>query len=170
MTIRKITEFPEKVLAETGKPVTEFGDDLAELCNDMFATMYDAEGVGLAAPQIGRSLRISVIEIPDTEDILTLINPQIVKRSGERIVEEGCLSIPGYVAEITRSQSVTVKALNRHGRPLRVRAKEDILAHALEHEMDHLNGILYIDYLESPDQLIKLEPAEAAAATGDESG
>ena len=170
MAVLPIRFAGDPILRQKAHAVNKIDVSIQRLIDDMIDTLRASRGVGLAAPQIGRSLRISVIEIPDTEDILTLINPQIVKRSGERIVEEGCLSIPGYVAEITRSQSVTVKALNRHGRPLRVRAKEDMLAHALEHEMDHLNGILYIDYLESPDQLIKLEPAEAAAATGDESG
>jgi peptide deformylase len=94
--------------------------------------------------------------------VIVLVNPEIVRRSGERLVEEGCLSVPGYVAEINRSQSVAVKALDRQGRPLRVKAKDDLLAQVLEHEIDHLNGVLYIDYLESMEQLVKLEPGELA--------
>src|SRR4030042_4316856 len=130
---------------------------LQRLIDDMIETMHAAPGVGLAAPQVGSPLRIAVIEVPEQE-VIVLVNPEIVRRSGERLVEEGCLSVPGYVAEISRSQSVAVKALDRHGRPLRIKAKAHLLAQALEHEGDHLNGVLYVDYLESMEQLVKLEP------------
>jgi peptide deformylase len=154
----------DPVLRQKTHHIKRIDDSLHRLVDDMIETMRAAHGVGLAAPQIGQSLRVAVIGIPE-QDVLVLINPEIVKRSGERRVEEGCLSVPGYIAEISRSQSVTVKALDRRGRPLRIRAEQDLLAEALEHEVDHLEGILYIDYLESPDQLVKLEPEEAGGET-----
>jgi peptide deformylase len=129
--------------------------------------------VGLAAPQIGRPLRVIVIELPPPEadpppleekEVIVLINPQIVRRSGERQVTEGCLSVPGYWAEITRSVKVIAKGLNREGREVRIRG-EELLAQALEHELDHINGVLYVDHLESLDQLMKIEPER-----GEESG
>jgi peptide deformylase len=121
----------------------------------MVDTMHEAQGVGLAAPQIGVLLRVIVIHIPD-EEVLALVNPQIVRRSGERVVEEGCLCVPGYRGEIKRSEKVTAKGLDRLGREVRVKG-EGLLAQALEHETDHLKGVLYIDHLESPDKLHKLE-------------
>jgi len=114
--------------------------------------------VGLAAPQVGVSLRIVVIETPD-DGLLELINPQIVKHSGERRLWEGCLSVPGYQAEINRSRQVTVKALNREGLEIRLKAVDTLLAQALEHEIDHTKGVLYIDYLNSPDELIPVRPS-----------
>jgi len=135
------------------------------LIDDMIDTMHDAGGVGLAAPQVGVSLRVVVIQIPD-EEVITLINPEIVKRSGRRRVDEGCLSIPGYRAEISRSLSVTVKGRDRHGREVRIKGKDDLLAQALEHEIDHINGVLYIDHLESLDQLKKIEPDEEEVPAG----
>jgi len=111
--------------------------------------------VGLAAPQVGVSLRVVVLQMPDEEPV-AIINPEIVKRAGEREVTEGCLSIPGYAGEIKRSVSVTVKGLDRQGRPTRIKAT-GLRAQALEHELDHLNGVLYIDHLESRDKLFKVE-------------
>jgi len=131
---------------------------IERLIDDMLETMPDVSGVGLAAPQVGVPLRVIVIEIPEEETIV-LINPEIVKRSGERIVVEGCLSIPGYRGEIKRSVSVTVKGRDRHWKEVRLKVTE-LLAQALEHEIDHLNGMLYIDHLESPDKLYQIEPEE----------
>jgi peptide deformylase len=134
----------------------------------MIDTMRAAGGVGLAAPQIGRPLRVVVIEVPPPEadptpaeerEVIVLVNPQIVRRSGQRQVTEGCLSVPGYWGEIARSEKVVAKGLNREGREVRVKG-EDLLAQALEHEFDHINGVLYIDHLESMDQLMKIEPQE----------
>jgi peptide deformylase len=134
----------------------------------MIDTMHAAGGVGLAAPQVGRPLRVVVIEVPPPEadptpgeerEVIVLVNPQIVRRSGQRQVTEGCLSVPGYWGEIARSEKVVAKGLNREGREVRVKG-EDLLAQALEHEFDHINGVLYIDHLESMDQLMKIEPQE----------
>ena len=117
--------------------------------------MQQAKGVGLAAPQVGVSLRVVVLQMPGEEPI-TIINPQIVKRSGEREVSEACLSVPGYTGEIKRSVSVTVKGRDKQGKAIRLRAT-DLMAQALEHELDHLNGVLYIDHIESQDKLYKAE-------------
>jgi peptide deformylase len=114
--------------------------------------------VGLAAPQVGVPLRVIVIGIPEEEDIV-LINPEIVRRKGERVIDEGCLSLPGFFANVTRSEAVTVKGLDQNSKEVRIKA-EGLLAQALEHEIDHLNGTLYIDHLDSIEKLQKVEPTE----------
>jgi peptide deformylase len=121
----------------------------------MVVTMQQTNGVGLAAPQVGVPLRVVVLQMPGEEPV-AIINPEIVKRAGEREVTEGCLSIPGYAGEIKRSVSVTVKGWDRQGKPTRIKAT-GLMAQALEHELDHLNGVLYIDHLESRDKLYKVE-------------
>ncbi len=130
-----------------------------KLIDDMIDSMYAANGVGLAAPQIGVSLRVIVIGLPE-EEPFAMINPEIVKVTGERRVEEGCLSVPGYRAELTRSKTVIAKGLDRDGNPMRIKSKDDLLAQALEHEIDHINGILYIDHLPSMDVLVKVNEAD----------
>ena len=124
----------------------------------MFETMHSVGGVGLAAPQIGIPLRVIVISIPEGEDI-ALINPKLVRRKGERLINEGCLSVPGYVGEIKRAESVTVKGRNQNGKEIQIKA-DGLLAQALQHEIDHLNGVLYVDCLESMDKLRKIELEE----------
>ena len=114
--------------------------------------------VGLAAPQIGVSLRVIVIGLPEEDDIV-LVNPEIVKKAGERSVDEGCLSVPGYVGQIKRAESITVKGRNQNGKEIRIKA-DGLLAQALEHEIDHINGVLYVDHLESGNVLHKIEPEE----------
>ena len=130
----------------------------------MLETMDQASGVGLAAPQVGVSLRLVVIRLPDddAEDII-LINPEIIKTSGEREIDERCLSVPGYKGKVKRACTVTVKARNENWKEIRIKA-EELLAQALEHEIDHLNGILYVDRLESPDKLTRIEPDNTVAA------
>jgi peptide deformylase len=110
---------------------------------------------------VGVPLRIIVIGLPEGEDI-ALINPEIVRRKGERLVTEGCLSVPGYFGEVKRAESVTVKGRDQNGKEVRIKA-EGLLAQALEHEIDHLNGTLYLDRLESMDKLYKIEPEETQA-------
>ena len=151
LTIRTL---PDPVLRRKAKKVRKLNGSIQKLIDDMIDTMRAVNGVGLAAPQIGVPLRIAVIEIPG-EEVITLINPEVIKRQGERVLGEACLSMPGYQGEIKRSVAVKVKALDRHGRQIRIKGDE-LLAQALEHETDHLNGILYIDHVESPDKLIKL--------------
>ncbi|MGH2429800.1 MAG: peptide deformylase [Candidatus Limnocylindria bacterium] len=164
MVTRRILTAEEPILRERVKKVTGFDASLHRLLDDMLETMRDAPGIGLAANQIGLPLQAAVIELDDT--ITELMNPQIVKASGEVLDWEGCLSIPGFVAEVTRSQKVTVKARNRHGREFRVKA-EDLFARALQHEIDHLNGKLYIDHLESLEELVRLSesPSEVQEET-----
>lgn len=157
MAVQSIRLLGDSVLRQRAKRVPQVDGSIQRLIDDMIESMHEAGGVGLAAPQIGVSLRVIVIGVPEQE-IITLINPEIVKRSGERRVTEGCLSIPGYWAEVNRSVNVVAKGLNREGRPMRIKATDDLLAQALEHEIDHINGVLYIDHLESPDELQRVEP------------
>jgi peptide deformylase len=154
----------DPVLREKAKKVKKVDASILKLIDDMIDTMHAAPGVGLAAPQVGVSLRVVVIETPD-DGLMALINPEVVKASGERQVMEGCLSVPGYQAEITRSRQVTVKALDRDGKEIRLKAVDTLLAQALEHEIDHINGILYIDYLKSSDELI---PVRRSVDDGEE--
>ena len=146
---------PDLVLRQKAKRVNNIDSSIQKLIADMIDTMHAASGVGLAAPQVGVSLRIAVIELPG-EEVITLINPQIVKRQGERAVEEACLSVPGYQGEIKRSVTVKIKAQDRQGKEIRLKG-EELLAQALEHETDHLDGILYIDHIKSPDKLWKIQ-------------
>ena len=164
MAILPIRRAGDPVLRETAKRVPKIDKSIHKLIEDMWETMYDAPGVGLAAPQIGVGLKIIVIHVPDGEK-LALVNPSIVKVSGERTVDEGCLSVPGFRGEIKRSVKVTAKGIDPDtGKEVRVKAEDDLLAEALEHEIDHVNGILYIDYLSSPDDLIPL--GDAPEVTG----
>ncbi|MFC2051963.1 peptide deformylase [Chloroflexota bacterium] len=158
MTILPIRVAPDPILRQKSKRVRNIDGSIHKLINDMIETMHAAPGVGLAAPQVGIPLRVIVIGILEQEDI-ALINPEIVRKSGECLVNEGCLSVPGYVGEIKRAESVTAKGRNQNGKEIRIKA-EGLLAQALEHEIDHINGILYIDQLESIDKLHKIEPEE----------
>lgn len=144
MPIRKITEYPEKVLSEIGRPVTEFNQELADLCADMFETMYDAEGVGLAAPQIGLNLRLFVM---DCENIkLIAANPEIISTEGEQSSQEGCLSVGKVPAVVVRPQKARLRAQNEKGEWFEQDA-EGYAARAFMHETDHCNGKLFIDHL-----------------------
>ena len=164
MAVLEIRTVPDPVLRQKAKRIGTIGPSTRKLVSDMVETLHDQPGrAGLAAPQVGVSLRVIVISIPDDEEDIILINPEIVKTQGERIVEEGCLSIPGYVGEIKRAEKVTAKGKNINGKEIRIKA-EDLLAQALEHEIDHLNGILYIDHLESQDKLHQLQPDEQQTA------
>jgi peptide deformylase len=156
MVIRRILTADEPILRERTKKVSSFDASLHRLLDDMLETMRDAPGVGLAANQVGVPLQVAVIEVDGK--ITELVNPQIVKSSGEQTDWEGCLSIPGFVAEVTRAAKVTVKARDRHGKEFRVKG-EELFARALQHEIDHLNGALYIDYLESLEELVRVSEA-----------
>jgi peptide deformylase len=153
MAIRPILTADEPILRQRAKRVSTYDASLHRLLDDMLETMRDAPGVGLAANQIGVPLQVAIIEIDSK--ITELVNPQIVRRSGEQLDWEGCLSIPGYVAETGRHAKVTVKARDRHGKEFRVKGDE-LLARALQHEIDHLNGTLYIDHLESLEELVRV--------------
>jgi peptide deformylase len=156
MAVLPIRTLPDPVLRRKAKRVRTIDGSIQKLIEDMLETVRAAPGrAGLAAPQVGKSLRVIVIDIPGAENVV-LINPEIVKRSGERSVTEGCLSVPGYYGEIKRAESVTAKGRDASGKEIRIKADE-LLAQALEHEVDHLNGMLYIDHLESQDKLYKVE-------------
>ena len=159
MAITIIRVVPDPVLRQKSKRVRIIDGSVQKLISNMWETLHTEPGrVGLAAPQIGVPLRVIIISIPEEEDIV-LINPEIVRRTGERLIDEGCLSIPGYIGQIKRAVSVKVKGRDQDGKEIRIKADE-LLAQALQHEIDHLNGVLYIDYLESMDELRKVEPEE----------
>jgi peptide deformylase len=166
MAIRPILTAEAPILRERTKRVSSFDASLHRLLDNMLETMRDAPGVGLAANQIGVPLQIMVIEVDDR--VTELVNPEVVKASGEQLDWEGCLSIPGYVAETPRFAKITVKARDRHGKEFRVKG-EELFARALQHEIDHLNGGLYIDHLDSLEELVRVpESAEGEVAAGDE--
>ena len=156
MSVLPLRLAPDPILRQKAKRVRNIDGSIQKLVEDMIDSMRASQGVGLAAPQIGVSLRVVVIEVPD-QDVLTLINPSIVRRTGERDVQEGCLSIPGYRGEIKRAKTVVAKGLGLDGKEIRVKAQE-LLAQALEHEIGHIRGVLYTDLLESMDKMYKVEP------------
>ena len=159
MAILPIRVLPDPVLKQKAKRVRTVDGSIQKLIGNMMETMHaDAGRVGLAAPQIGVPLRVIVIGLPEIEDII-LINPELARKAGEHLVDEGCLSIPGYIGQIKRAEAVTVKGWDQNGKKIRIRA-DGLLAQALEHEIDHLNGVLYIDHLESMDRLRKIEREE----------
>ncbi|MCL0075798.1 peptide deformylase [Dehalococcoidia bacterium] len=161
MAVLPLLRFGNPILRQKSKRVSSIDGSIQKLIDDMIETMRDASGAGLAAPQIGKLLRVIVIGLPE-EEPFALINPQIVKKSGEREVVEGCLCLPGYRCEIKRAVSVTAKGRDRHGKEVRLKA-EDLLAQTLEHEIDHLNGVLYVDHLQEEDRLYKVEGSESSA-------
>ena len=151
MTVREIVTLPQAILRHKARKVTDFGPDLQALADDMVETMRVAPGVGLAAPQVGESIRLIVIEYGDEEDeelppkLYVMANPEITRTSEETVIgAEGCLSIPSVQGEVERFAAVTVKGLNRHGRPMTVKAR-GWLARIFQHEIDHLDGILFVD-------------------------
>lgn len=143
MAILKIKEYGDSILREKSLPLKEITPDILNLIKDMAETMYADSGAGLAAPQVGVSRRIIVID-GEEDGLIALINPIIVKSEGEAVEEEGCLSIPGIYSDVKRSSKVAVKALNENGDPIEI-TKEGLPARALQHEIDHLDGILFID-------------------------
>ena len=160
----EIVKMPNAGLREKTKPVIKIDDNLQTLIDEMIETMREAQGVGLAAPQIGRNMRMAVIEslpkeddegneIPDSRDLFVVINPEIVWHSNEIVSGiEGCLSIPGYLGEVDRSESIRVRALNREGKKVKLKLN-GWTARIFQHEIDHLDGVLFIDKLTSPENL-----------------
>jgi len=173
MAARPIVTAENPLLRRKSKKVTRFGDGLRDLVDDMFDSMHAAGGLGLAAPQIGVLQRVFVVEMPPELDEdgrelspsrrYVLVNPQIVRMRGEEEMEEGCLSVPGFRGLVRRASSVTIRGRSMNGRPVRYRG-EDLLAQAFQHELDHLDGILYLDRLESADKLWRIEADEEDAA------
>lgn len=161
MAVRPLVSAQNPVLSRKTSRVKRVDAGIHRLVRDMIETMHDAHGVGLAANQIGVPLRIAVIQLPDDEEALVLVNPEVVHREGSRELTEGCLSIPGYSGCTLRSEKVDVKARGLDGKPIRIKAEGDLLAQALEHETDHLDGHLYVERLVSPDQIWKNDEDEA---------
>ena len=167
-----IVSIPDKILRQKTRPVTRFDADLQRLIDNMIETLREANGVGLAAPQIGQPIQLAVIltlpeeddegnEIEDTRELFVIINPEIFWRSKETTKGiEGCLSIPGYLGEVDRHESVRVRGLDRHGRKIRLRLF-DWTARIFQHEIDHLNGELYIDKLTGPENIWTEEEFQA---------
>lgn len=147
LKIHEIVKFPEPVLSQSAEPVTEFDAALKKLVAEMFESMYAAQGIGLAAPQIGLSKRLTVIDISfkkNPDEKIVLINPEIIEEEGKQFEEEGCLSLPDIREKVHRAARVKVRAQNESGKWFEVEGTE-LLARAFQHEIDHLNGILFID-------------------------
>jgi peptide deformylase len=162
MTVLRIRTVPDPVLRLKAKRVTTIDASVLRLVDAMIDTLHSVgHGVGLAAPQVGKPLRIAVVEPPEGP-LIVLINPEITKREGERVVDEGCLSVPGYRGQVKRAVSVKVKYLNREGKEERLKCT-DLTAQAIEHELDHLDGILFTDRLVEPGKLERVEPEDVQA-------
>ncbi len=178
MSLRQIRVLGDSVLREKSRKVTRFSDELRALADDMVETMRSSNGVGLAAPQVGVLQRLIIVETPEDEDepgsgeLHIVVNPKLIRVS-EELVDglEGCLSIPGYVGEVTRHETVVVKGQDVRGRKIRVNAT-GFLARVLQHEIDHLEGVLFVDQLTAPDRIWSVEEgeeeqAEASAAVAE---
>jgi peptide deformylase len=165
MAVRPIVQADNPLLRKKSKKVKRFGRALQNLIDDMVETMHAVHGLGLAAPQIGVSQQVIVIQLPEDEEdpqsgkLYVLCNPEIVKTAGEEESEEGCLSVPGFVGDVRRAAVVTVKGLDRHGKKIRIKA-EGLLARAFQHEVDHINGVLYIERVDSPEKIRHIVPPE----------
>jgi peptide deformylase len=157
LAVLPILEIPHPTLRQRARKVRKIGPKTLRLAYDMIDTMRDAGGVGLAANQVGSLQRVIVIQLPNEEEASVYVNPEILHREGRREVEEGCLSVPGFKGLITRSLWVRFGALDHTSKTVKLKA-EELLSQALEHEVDHLNGILYLDHLESHDKLVEIEP------------
>jgi peptide deformylase len=146
---------PDPILRRQARTINPIPNNFKKYIDSMIETMHEEHGVGLAANQVGSLRKVAIIQLPDWEEAIVLINPEIIRREGEREVEEGCLSIPGYRGTVKRAERVRARALDLNGKVVRIKA-EGLLAQALEHETDHLNGYLYIDRLVSRDTLWKV--------------
>ena len=155
MSLLTMKLVPDPILRQQAKKINPIPQSLGKYTDDMIETMHDERGVGLAANQVGSLRKVAVIQLPEWDEALVLINPEIIRREGEREVEEGCLSIPGYRGTVKRSERVRARALDLNGKVIKIKA-EGLLAQALEHETDHLNGYLYIDRLVSRETFWKI--------------
>ena len=166
MTVRPIVALGNPVLRNRARKVSRFDAAIRALVQDMIETMRDAPGVGLAAPQIGVPLQVAVVEA-EKDELYVLVNPEIVKSEGEHILDEGCLSVPGFWGKVRRAEKVTVKARDAHGKEMRISAAEGLLGQALQHEIDHLNGMVYVDRLDSLDDLQRTSRRELRRDSGE---
>ena len=159
MAILNIRLVPDPILFRKARKVAKITEQHKKLAYDMVETMSEHSGVGLAANQVGVLERICVVRTPDMEEAMILVNPEIVKKEGQREVEEGCLSVPGYRGMVVRSEKVQARALGLNSKRFKVDAENNLLAQALEHEIDHLNGIMYMDHLVAHATLYKIKEA-----------
>jgi peptide deformylase len=167
MAQRALVYYGNPILRQKAKKIHHFGASLPQLVQEMFETMHAHEGIGLAAPQIGLSLRVFVVECTDQEtgkhSRVAMANPEIIKAEGEQRGVDACLSIPGYYGvNVRRAARVVVKGQDMRGKPMRINA-EGLFAWALQHEIDHLDGILYLDRLDRPEDLREIRPGDTAA-------
>ena len=147
MALLKIVEYPDARLKGLAQPVARIDREIRQLADDMAETMYDAPGIGLAAPQVAAAQRLIVVDVSDgRNELLTLINPEIIEKSGEEEMKEGCLSVPGVLETVRRADRVKVRAQDVSGKTLELEA-DGLLAVCLQHEIDHLNGVLFVDHL-----------------------
>jgi peptide deformylase len=160
MAVLEIVTYPDPILLSEAQPVSRVTRRVRHLARDMLETMYDAPGVGLAAPQVGVLQRVVVVDVG--EEPILLINPQVTAAEGEQVGLEGCLSLPDLVGEVPRAEWVVAKGLDRRGRPITVEG-EGLLARALQHEVDHLNGILFVARVPDPTLIWKVSELKAAA-------
>ncbi|HNK33684.1 peptide deformylase [Plasticicumulans sp.] len=167
MALLPILHFPDPRLRQKAKPVTQFDAALSRLVDDMFDTMYAAPGIGLAATQVNVQLRLVVIDVSDEKtDPRVFVNPEILESRGEEEMDEGCLSVPGFYETVRRADWVRVRALDRHGQPFELET-DGLLAVCIQHELDHLDGKLFVDYLSSlkRDRIRRKLEKEARTAT-----
>ena len=147
MSLLKIVEYPDPRLAGKASPIVRVDKEILRLADDMAETMYDAPGIGLAAPQVAASQRLILVDVSENRnELLALVNPEIVEAVGEEEMKEGCLSVPGIYETVRRAERVKVRATDLHGKPVEIEA-DGLLAVCLQHEIDHLNGTVFVDHL-----------------------
>ncbi len=169
MTVLPMHYIPNPVLRERARKVRNLDDpELRRLADDMIDSMRYYRGVGIAANQVGSLRRICVIQMPEDEEPTVLVNLEVTRKEGEREVTEGCLSLPGWQGRIVRAEKVWARAVDLNGAPVRYKGVSDLLAQALEHEVDHLDGKLYIDYIRSQEDLYEVEVGEEEEGEGEE--
>ena len=167
--ILKIVKYPEPILSQPGEPVTEFNAELRRLVADMFETTYSNQGIGLAAPQVGVSKRVTVIDVSmgkDPKDKLAIINPEIISSEGKLYEEEGCLSFPDIREKVVRAAKVRIRAQDEHGKWFEMDG-DDLLARAMQHEIDHLDGILFLFRMSALKRSLNLRKIRKMQADGE---
>ena len=156
---RSILTYGNQTLRKRARAVSQVTPAMKRLADDMLESMYESNGIGLAAPQVGESIRLIVVDVSGGEEEktrkpLVLFNPEILSSRGEIVAEEGCLSVPDVWADVTRPESITLKALDRDGNPLEFKNVDGILARCIQHEIDHLDGILFVDKISNTDRML----------------
>jgi peptide deformylase len=153
----KVYVYGSSVLRKKAEPIRKITPELQRFAHEMLDAMYDEHGIGLAAPQVGRSIRLIVVDVTgeeDEPDPMILFNPEIVAKQGEQSAEEGCLSVPGVWADVTRPDTVTVRAMDENGKPVLMENISGMLARCIQHEIDHLDGVLFVDKISATDRTL----------------